>query len=263
MSLEIIKKLREQTGAGISDVKKALDEAGNDEQKAVEILRKAGQKIAAKKADRITNEGLIGVELSDDRKKGTMVAVACETDFVARNQDFKKFVRDVANEVAANGEEKVQAMVQEAIAKIGENIQFKQSASLSIENGLIDAYVHSNGKVGVLVAVESAELNNEVKNFAHEVALQVAALNPKYLTPDDVPQEEIEKEKEIYREQLKSEKKPDNIIENIVEGKVQKYYTEVCLLKQPYVKDHKITVEKFIQSQGGDVKIKEFVRFSL
>jgi len=193
ISAELIKKIREQTGAGMANVKTALDEAGGDENKAVEILRKAGQKIAAKKADRATNEGLVESYVHLGGKVGALVSVACETDFVARTDDFK--------------------------------------------------------------------------NFVHEVALQIAATSPLYLSPEQVPVEVVAKEQEIYREQLKAEGKPAAMLEKIVEGKVQKYYAEVCLLKQPYIKDDKITIEKLLEQTiaklGENIQIKDFARLSL
>jgi len=190
---EVIKKLRESTGAGMNDIKAALDEAGGDETKAVEILRKNGQKIAAKKADRVTREGLIESYIHSSGKLGVLVSVACETDFVARNEDFKSFI--------------------------------------------------------------------------HELALQVAASAPQYLTPEQVPAEVIEKEKEIYREQLAKEGKTDEMAEKIMEGKLQKFYSEVCLLRQPYIKDDKVTIEHLLQGLigkiGENIQIKEFIRISL
>jgi len=194
ISAEVIKKLRESTGAGMNDIKAALDEAKGDEVKAVEILRKNGQKIAAKKADRATREGLVESYIHSSGKLGVIVSIACETDFVARNEDFKK--------------------------------------------------------------------------FAHEVALQIAASAPLYLTPEQVPAEMVEKEKEIYREQLAKEGKvAGEMIDKIIEGKLQKFYSEVCLLRQPYIKDDKITIEHLLQELigkiGENIQIKEFVRLSL
>lgn len=271
VSIELIKKIREQSGAGISDVREALEEAQGNETKALEILRKKGQKFAAKRSERATNEGLIEVKLSDDRKRGTIVAVACETDFVSRNKDFKQFVSKVLREVDQNGPDRVESLVQEAIAKIDENIVFKNSTTLTINQGLIESYIHSNGKVGVLVSVAAASDNviksGELRNFAHEIALQVAATNPQYLKPELIPQEVIKKEKEIYREQLKQEGKPANIIDKIIEGKLQKFYSEVCLFKQPYIRDDKTTIERLLaqvqDKVGGQIEIKDFVRLSL
>lgn len=192
-SAEVIKKLREQTGAGMADIKSALDEAKGDAVKAIEILRKSGAKIAGKKAERTTKEGLVDCYIHSNGKMGVLVSVACETDFVAMNADFKEFV--------------------------------------------------------------------------HELALQVAATNPTYLTPEQVPAEIIAKEKEIYAEQLKAEGKPEAMLEKIMAGKLEKFYAEVCLLKQPYIKDDKITIEGLLHNLigkiGENIQIKQFIRFSL
>jgi elongation factor Ts len=265
--MELIKKLRAETGAGISDVKKALDEAGGDEIKAIEILRKAGSKMAAKKADRATNEGLVEAVIKEDGRSAVLYAVACETDFVSRNRDFQSFVKGLALKVFAGDEAGIQNDIKDAVAKLGENIQFKESKKIELAGGVIDSYIHSSGKVGVLVAVGAERVDEEVKNFAHEAALQIAALNPSYVSPEEVPAEELDKEKEIYREQLKNEGKPAEMIDKIMEGKVQKYYSEVCLLKQPYIKDDKLTMENLLaevnKKTGQEIKIKEFVRISL
>jgi len=193
ISASLVKELRDKTGAGMMDAKSALEEAGGDMEKAVEILRKKGQKIAAKKADRAMNEGAIGVYLHSNGKVAAFVAVTCETDFVARNDDFKNFVNDLA--------------------------------------------------------------------------MQVAAMNPKYLSPEDVPEEVKEKEKEIYREELKEQGKPEDVIEKIIEGKLEKYYQENCLLKQPFIKDDKLTIEKWLTENiakiGENLKIKSFSRIEI
>lgn len=255
ISLDLIKKVREVTGAGINDVKKALDESGGEEQKAVEILRKQGQKIAAKKADRSTNEGLISI-----KKEGSKIAVVelfCETDFVARNKDFIKASDEFVQKLLALGKEKFMTWAQDKIqndliVKIGENIQLGKFDI--IEGQILGSYLHSNKKIAAVVVLAAGD-----EELAKEVAMQVTAMNPKYLKPEDVPAEEIEKEKEIYREQLKNEGKPEDIVEKILEGKLQKFYTELCLLKQPYIKDDKMSIEKLLQ--GAEVK--QFKRFSL
>ena len=267
MSTELIKKLRAETGAGISDVKQALDEAGGDEARAIEILRKSGQKVAAKKADRATNEGLVEAAFAGDGQSAVLYAVACETDFVSRNRDFQSFVEGLAPKVFEGDEAGIQNDIKEAVARLGENIQFKDSRKLEVANGVIDAYIHSSGKVGVLAAVTADKVDEEIKNFAHEVALQIAALNPSYVSPENVPAEELAKEKEIYRAQLKNEGKPAEMIDKILEGKVRKYYAEVCLLNQPYIKDDKLTIDNLLaevrKKTGQEVKIKEFARISL
>jgi len=255
MSLELIKKIREATGAGIQDVKKALDEASGDENKAVEILRKSGQKIAAKKAERSTNEGVIAI--AREGSKIAVAALACETDFVARNDNFIAAADSFAKKLLAEGEAGFKDWAEEEIkkdliVKIGENINLTDFAVF--EGEVMDSYLHSNNKIASVVILEGG-----TEEQAREVAMHVAAMSPSYLKPEDVPAQEIDKEKEIYKEQLSKEGKPAEMMEKILEGKVQKFYTEVCLIKQPFIKDDKMSVEKFL----GEVKIKEFRRFSL
>jgi len=255
MSLELIKKIREATGAGIQDVKKALDEASGDENKAVEILRKSGQKIAAKKAERSTNEGVIAI--AREGSKIAVAALACETDFVARNDNFIAAADSFAKKLLVEGEAGFKDWAEEEIkkdliVKIGENINLTDFAVF--EGEVMDSYLHSNNKIASVVILEGG-----TEEQAREVAMHVAAMSPSYLKPEDVPAQEIDKEKEIYKEQLSKEGKPAEMMEKILEGKVQKFYTEVCLIKQPFIKDDKMSVEKFL----GEVKIKEFRRFSL
>lgn len=254
-STELIKKLREITGAGIVDIKNALEAAGGSEEKAVEILRKSGQKIAAKKAERSTKEGVIAMERSG--AKIAMVVLACETDFVARNENFIQSARDFAKKLlsteSADFKSWATAEIQNnLIVKIGENIQLKEFAV--IQGEVLGGYLHANRKVAAVVVLSAGD---EIK--AKEAAMQVVAMNPSYSSPEDVPAEILEKEKEIYREQLKKEGKPEEMIEKILTGKIQKFYAEVCLVKQPYIKDDKISVEKFL----GEAKVKEFKRFAL
>jgi len=255
ISLDLIKKVREATGAGINDVKKALEEAGGNEEKAIEILRKQGQKIAAKKAERSANEGVIAFH-----QKGHKLAVVvlnCETDFVARNQDFLQAADEFAQKLLAISKEQFAQWAQdqiqnELIVKIGENIQLNKFDV--IEGEVLGSYLHSNKKVAAVVVLSGGD-----DQLAKEAAMQAVAMNPLYLEPQDVPSEVIEKEKEIYLEQLKREGKPENMVEKILEGKLRKFYTEVCLLKQPYIKDDKMSIEKLLD--GAEVK--RFVRFSL
>jgi len=257
MSFEIIKKVRKITGAGISDVKKALDEAQGDEEKAIEILRKAGTKIAAKKSDRDTSEGCITV-LEEGDKVG-VVALKCETDFVARNEDYIQAVDDSGKKLLEVGEEEFKQWSEDKIkndliVKIGENLQLGDFNV--IEGDIIGTYLHSNRKVASVVVLEKGSVE-----LAKDIAMHVSAMAPKYLKPEDVPEEEIAKEKEIYTEQLKKEDKPDEVIEKILEGKINKYYTEVCLLKQVFVKDDKKNIEQLLESNGGSIK--EFKYYSL
>ncbi|MBT6691397.1 elongation factor Ts [Candidatus Parcubacteria bacterium] len=243
MSLELIKDVRQITGAGMSDVKKALDEAGGDKDKAIEILRKAGQKIAAKKSAREIKEGVIALAKGDG--KIAIVSLGCETDFVARNEDFIKTVDELAGKLLELGKDKFESWAteyiqNELIVKIGENLQLIQFDVL--EGNAIGTYLHSNKKIASIVVLSEGS-----EDTAKEVAMHAAAMAPKYLKPEEVNTDELEKEKEIYREQLKKEGKPENMLDKILEGKIQKYYTEVCLLKQTFVKDDKKTIEQFIE----------------
>ncbi len=259
MSLEIIKKLRDETGAGIGDIKKALDEAGGDETGAVEILRKSGQKIAAKKAERSTNEGLVAMH--QEGNKIAVVALACETDFVARNENFisavdifsKKLLEVGKDEFAKWAEAEIQNNL---IVKIGENIKLGgfDIIESSSAGEIIGSYLHANNKIASVVVLTGGD-----EEKAKDVAMHVAAMNPTYLKPEDVPADVLEKEKEIYREQLKKEDKPEEMLEKILEGKVQKFYAEVCLIKQQYIKDDKLTIEKYL----GEAKVERFIRISL
>jgi len=252
---ELIKKLRDETGAGMSDIKKALDEAGGDEAKAVEILRKSGQKIAAKKAERATNEGVIAFARSDD--KVAVVSLACETDFVALNENFITTAQNLADKLLTIGQNDFMAAAEQEIqndliVKIGENIKLVEA---EIINGSgLGVYLHANNKILAIVGLQN---NND--ELARGVAMHVAAMNPAYLEPADVPAEVLDKEKEIYAEQLKQENKPAEMMEKILAGKIQKFYTEVCLLKQPFIKDDKQTVEQFLKG----AKVTQFKRFSL
>lgn len=250
MSLELIKKIREITGAGISDVKKALDEAGGAEDKAIEILRKSGAKAAAKKAERATKEGVIA--FAEDGGKLAVVALACETDFVARTEDFMLAVKTMAENLLAEGKDgfadKTNKFIQdELIVKIGENLQL---ASFDIFSGpIIGKYLHSNNKIAAVAVLKSGS-----QEVANDIALHAAAMAPRYLRAEDVPADEVAKEKEIYTEQLKNEGKPAEMLEKILPGKLQKFYSEVCLLNQPYVKDDKMTIEQYLKNNNAEIE---------
>jgi len=253
--MELIKKIREQTGAGISDVKEALEEASGDENKAVEILRKKGQKIAAKKSDRKAKEGVISITRQGN--KVAVVGLNCETDFVARNENFLKAVEDFSKKLMEVGEADFKSWAEDEIknnliVKIGENLQLAHAKI--IEGETIGSYLHSNKKLASVVV-----LNGGTEELAKEIAMQVTAMNPEYNSPEDVPAEVLEKEKDIYREQLKQEGKPKEMIEKILEGKINKFYAEVCLIKQQYIKDDKITIEKLLDG----AKVEHFSKFSL
>ena len=292
VDMKLIKRLREITGAGVVDCKKALQEAQGDIDKAVEILRKKGIAKAEKKASRETKEGLVTDFVSEDRKTGVLVEVNCETDFVARNDLFKELTKKLAKFIAKNDEFKnvgignveklkaaniedgktVEEFVKEYIAKIGENIQIKRFARFDSknENERFFSYIHPPGKIGVLLGIEvneNALKNEDVKNLIKDLTLQIAAMRPQYLTPEEIPQEILNKEREIIAEEVKRQGKPEHIIPKIVEGKLSKFYEEVCLLKQPYIRDDKVKVEKLIKEitkkVGEDIKVTRFVRFEV
>jgi len=256
---KLITKLRELTGAGIADCKAALEESDSDLDKAVEALRKKGVLKAAKKSDRATNEGVISIAQGD--KKVATVGLACETDFVARTDDFIKTVDEFSVKLLEVGqgefknwaEEKIK---NELVVKIGENIQLIDSEV--VEGEVIGSYLHSNKKVAAVVVMSGGS-----QELANDLAMQVTAMSPQYLKPADVPAEEIEKEKEIYREQLKAENKPEAMRDKIIPGKLDKYYQSVCLLKQAFIKDDKITVEELIKQQSQGAEVIKFSRYQI
>ncbi len=264
--MENIKQLRNTTGAGIVDCKKAIEEAGGDIKKAVEILRKKGIAKAAKRSSREAKEGVIVVDVNKQADEGYISEVNSETDFVARNEKFQQFTQKVLEIIKKNKpkskEELMNLTMDNGTVKenldnlsgtLGEKLDIKRYEILSGQT--IAAYSHMGGRIGVL-----AVLNKEgEQELAYNIAMHIAAANPRYINPDDVPNEEIEKEKEIYREQLLKEGKPENIIDKILEGKINKYFKEVCLVKQEYIKDDKKCVGDIL----GDVKVERLVRYSL
>lgn len=282
----LVKDLRDKTGAGMMDCKKALAEAGGDEEKAVAWLREKGLSKAQKRAGRATSEGLIGLAFSSDGKSGVLTEVKCETDFVAKSDTFQAFARDLAAALAAQGEDAVepvqvpesflavpstsdaQATLQdklnELVAVLGENIQVGRYTRLTLPgDGLIGSYVHATGKIGVLVQVTAPADKagtDEAKLMVKDLAMQAAAASPLCVRPEELPQDLLEKEKEIYRQQALGEGKPENIVDKIVMGRVSKYYKEVCLLEQPFIKDDKMAVKQLL---GKDMDVVRFVRMAL
>lgn len=264
--MEQIKKLRERTGAGMVDCKKALDEAAGDIEKAIEILRKKGIAKAAKRSERDASEGVIKVFVSEAKNEGFLVELNAETDFVVRNDKFQNLAEDIlslAQKNKASSTEELLKMqlgeftVEDTIANlsgvIGEKIALGRVAFVTGET--VTAYSHLGGRIGVLVSLNQAGQ----ETLAADVAMHIAAANPKYLNSSQVEPQELEKEKEIYREQLLKEGKPEAMIENIMQGKVKKYYSEVCLLDQEYIKDDKKSVKDIL----AGVEIEKFVRYSL
>ena len=264
-----IGKLRQQTGAGLMDCKKALTETEGDMEAAIEWLRKKGAATAEKKSTRTTSEGVIALNLSDDGKKGTLVEINCETDFVAKNDKFKEFCNEIATAYSENPEVDLEEKRTTAVAEIGENIQLTRNESLSLEgSGAVATYIHHGSKVGVLAAVETGKDETAqaepFKQLLSDITLQITAANPEALDRNALDQDKLEKERGIAREQFKD--KPAQAIEKIVEGKIEKYYSEVCLLDQDFVKgegsvkDHVTAVAKKL---GDEITIKAFTRFQM
>jgi len=256
--MEKIKELRDKTGAGMVECSNALKEANGDIELAVEILRKKGGAKAAKKADRMTTEGVIAIAKSADNKKLVIAKVQCETDFVGRNDDFKAFANSVAEAgVDGSAEEFFIANKDAVVLKVGENLTLGGAETLNGE--FVNGYIHSNGKVA------SAVVFNKACDamLANDVAMHIVAMSPNCLNPEDVDPTDLAKEKEIYTEQLKNEGKKEEMIEKILGGKISKYYEDVCLTKQFFIKDDKKKIEDVLKESDADLKIVKFVRFSL
>lgn len=272
ISASMVKELREKTGAGMMDCKKALTECEADVEKALDWLRQKGLSKAAKRADRATSEGVIASATSADGKVSAIVEVMTETDFVARGEKFQDFAKHVAQEVAANNPENLDAFqdaMNELAASTGEKTVLGRFVRMSIEGeGVIGTYVHSNGKLAVLVEVDTDKpADAVVAEFAKNVAMQIAASNPLALDADSLDPALLEREREVYRQKALAEGKPEKIIDKIAEGAVKKYCKEVCLLDQPYIRDDKMTVQDLVKATakaaGCTITISKFVRIQL
>ena len=278
----MVKELREMTGAGMMDCKKALTETNGDMDAAIEFLRKNGQAKAEKKAGRIAAEGIVKAVVKGD-KLAAIVEVNSETDFVAKNDEFQGFVDTVVNQIvesdaadmdafmaepwAADNSKTVKDALVEKIAVIGENLNIRRFEKVSAENGCVVSYIHGGGRIGVLVAADTDVVNDEIKTCLKNVAMQVAAMSPKYVSRDEVSQEYMDHEKEILLAQAKKEnpEKPDNIIEKMIIGRLNKEMKEICLLDQVYVQDSDLTVAKYVdkvaKENNAKMTVKKFVRF--
>ena len=265
----LVKELRERTGAGMMDCKKALTAVEGDMDKAIDFLREKGLAAAAKKAGRIAAEGVVGSFVSADGKIGAIVEVNCETDCVAKTDGFKELVKKIAAHIVATKPadveallaseldgQTVEALVTASVAKIGEKISVRRFALYEAPEGVVAAYIHGGGKIGVVV-----ELKGGNAELGKDVAMHVAAANPSYLERSQVPAAELEHEKEVLSEQAKNEGKPEKIIEKMVMGRINKYYKEVCLVDQEFVKDPDQTVGKLVKAAGAEVLA--FSRFQL
>lgn len=264
--MELIKQLREMTGAGMVDCQKALKEANNDIEVAVDILRKKGIAKAAKRGDRETNEGVIKVGVNDEKTEAYILEINSETDFVSRNEKFQTYAESVLELIKAKKPRNLEELLSLKLAvgtvqedldnlsgTVGEKMGIKRYDILS--GNTVAAYSHLGGKMGVLIALDA----NDKYDLATDLAMQVAAANPKYLTSAEVDPGELAREKEIYKDQLLKEGKPEQMIEKILEGKAAKYYGEVCLIEQEYIKDDKKKVKNILDG----VTISKFIRYSL
>jgi elongation factor Ts len=283
ISAELVKQLREMTGAGMLECKKALEEAQGDIEKAKEILRIRGLAKAEKKAGRETKEGIVQTYVSEDRKVGVILELNCETDFVAKNEQFVELSLNLAKHIAslkenanksggfediaqqpyyADSSQKVEEIVKSAIARIGENIRLSRWARFDAE-GYVHAYVHGIGRVGVLMEYKTDKISDDVLRLAQDIILQIAAMKPEFVSVEAIPSEVLEREKRILAEQTRQEGKPEHIIDKIVEGKLKKFYQEKVLLEQPFIKDEKKSVKQYISESGLNFEVVRFVRFEV
>jgi len=283
ITVAMVKELREQTGAGMMDVKSALVEANGDMEEARKVLRKKGLATAGKKAGRVAAEGAVQAHVSGNI--GVLVEVNCETDFVGRNENFRNFAAEVAKVIASSkansvdqlnnekwpgSDETVAQKTQEMIGSIKENITIRRFTRYeAAANGAIAAYIHAGGKIGVMAELiaASGEKSAQANEVAKEVAMHIAASDPRFLRREDVTQKDLDTEREIARDQARQSGKPDNIVEKMVTGKMEKFYGEACLLEQPYIKGDKQTVAQYLQAAGKEkgcaYAVTRFVRYKL
>ena len=278
-------ELRKMTGAGVMDCKKALAETDGDMDKAIEYLREKGLAKAAKKADRIAAEGICDTNVSADNQVASIVEVNSETDFVAKNDKFRGYVAAVAAQAAKTDAAGIDAFLAEAweldpsktvkeelasqIAVIGENMNIRRFAKFVASNGFVESYIHANGRIAILVEFEASAVTDAAKECAKNVAMQIAAMSPKYVCQSEISADYIEHEKEILKAQImndpKESQKPEKVIDGMINGRINKQLKEICLVDQVYVKDGEMTVGKYIESvakaEGVALAVKRFVRF--
>ena len=267
ITASMVKELRERTGLGMMDCKKALSEASGDMEKAIEDLRKASGIKAAKKASRVATEGVVMVKISGDGNRGVIVEVNSETDFVARDENFLRFAGEALEAAYNENETSVEELLskgleesrQALVQKIGENISVRRIERLSFENanqGIVESYVHNNAKIGVLISLKGGD-----EALARDIAMHVAAVNPLVVRPEDVPEDVLAKESEIYAAQARESGKPDEIVEKMISGRLRKFVAEVSLLEQQFVKDPESTIRDLLAEVGADIV--QFVRYEV
>lgn len=281
ITAQSVKELREKTGAGMMDCKKALTETNGDMDKAIELLREKGLAAAAKKAGRVAAEGIVETFITEDHKNAGIVELNCETDFVAANEEFKTLASNVAKMAASTNSSTIEEFLEEKyiadnsisikdavtalIAKLGENMNLRRFEKFAIDNGVIQSYIHGNGRIGVLVELACDSESPVLLEVAKDLCMQVAAANPLFIGREDVDHKSLDKEREIYRVQALNEGKPEKIVDKMVEGRIQKYYKEVCLVDQLWVRNPDMSITKYLQEKskevGSPIKVTRFARF--
>ena len=287
ITADMVKKLREQTGAGMMDCKKALTETNGDYEKAVTLLREKGIAVAAKRETKAASEGLIGSYISDDAKVGAMLELNCETTFVAKTDEFIALAKNLAKQVAveevacpdclktkpyiANPSLTVGDTISEIMGKIGEKMTVARFVKVAVDGkpGTIGSYIHMGDQIGVLVKVDTASdaaaASEDVQNLAKDIAMHISWSNPDYMKREDIPENVLTAEREVHKQWAIKEGKPENVIDRIVDGRMKDFFSKVCLLEQPFIKDEELTIQKLIDTAakkvGEAVTVGEFVRY--
>ncbi len=280
ITIELIKELREKSGAGMSDCKKALQESDGDIKKAIEYLRKKGAAMATKRADKIAKEGAIKASINKENTAGVIIEVNCETDFVAKGDSFQSFAQKIADVALASNTDDLSVLlnskdgdgltVQENIdgmmGKVGEKIEFKRAKLIKVDNGFVAFYIHFGSKVGGMVGIKG-KFSDELYDIGKKMSMQVVAMNPLSIKREDISTEVVEKEKEIYLTQAKNENKPEKIIDKIIQNKIEKFYQENCLLEQEYIQDSSKCVgdllKEYTKKTGETAEVTNMIRFQL
>ena len=280
ITLDLIKELRNKTGAGINDCKKALEEAEGEISKAIELLRKKGAAMAVKRADKITNEGAVKLKISDNHKTGAIIEVNCETDFVSKGDEFQNFAESIAAVTLSVNSEDLEVILSsktsegltlkdklsEIMGKVGERTEFKRAKIINVPEGFVTGYIHFGSKLGSLIGLKGT-YNEDADKLGKNIAMQIVAMNPMALNREDIDKDLIEKEREIYLSQAKNENKPDNIAQTIVNNKIERYFQENCLLEQEYInesgKSIKNLIAEFNKANDNSLEIVSIVRFQL
>ncbi len=280
ITLDLIKELRNKTGAGINDCKKALQEVEGDLEKAVEYLRKKGAAMAVKRADKAANEGAVKMKASDDKKNAAIIELNCETDFVSKGEEFQNLADSVAAAALSSGQSDVEKIlasktadgltvkekIDEFMGKVGERTEFKRANFMSVPDGFISGYIHFGSKLGAIVGIKG-EYSADAEKLGNSIAMQIVAMNPMAIKREDIDPALIEKEKEIYLTLAKNENKPDNIAQTIVNNKIERFFQENCLLEQEYInessKSIKNLLDEFNKSSNAGLEIVSMCRYQL